>query len=88
MIKITPDKWKHFYVGLVLGAITYITIYYFFNFRTTTNIAVSLGIVATASYVFELFSLVTGKGHYEIMDAVAGIIGGAIGITVVLFILP
>jgi hypothetical protein len=87
MIKITPDKWKHFFVGLVLGAIASLFLYYFFRFQLATIIAVSLGTVATISYVFELFSMVTGKGHHEIMDAIAGIIGGAVGISIVLFIL-
>lgn len=88
MIKIAPDKWKHFFVGLVLAAATYLVAHYFFNFRTATVIVVSLGMVVTVSYVFELFSLVTGKGHYELMDAVAGIAGGAVAIAILLFALP
>jgi len=88
MIKITPDKWKHFYVGLILGVIIYLFIYYVFQWHTATIVAVTLGIVVTVSYVFELFSLATGKGHYEFLDAVAGIVGGAVGITILIFILP
>jgi hypothetical protein len=37
--------------------------------------------------VFELFSLVTGKGHYETADAIASIIGGLAGIGVSVFFL-
>lgn len=88
MIKITRDKWKHFYVGFILGIIIYLFIYYVFHFRTATIIALTLGIVVTVSYVFELFSLVTGKGHYEVLDAVAGIIGGSAAIAALVFILP
>ena len=51
------------------------------------------GIIATSiiviaiSYGFEVFSLITKKGHYEILDAVAAIIGGAIGMAIILLIL-
>lgn len=37
-----------------------------------------IGIVVI-SYGFELFSLVTGKGHHELMDAVAAVVGGVLG---------
>ena len=87
MIRITPDKWKHFFVGLFLGAVVYLFIYYFLKFRTVTIIAVTLGAVVTVSYVFELFSLVTGKGHYEFLDAFAGILGGGTAIAVLIFTL-
>ena len=87
MIKITPDKWKHFFVGLLMGLVIYLFVYYLFHLRTTTIIAVTMGIVVTVSYVFELISRVTGKGHYEIMDAVAGIVGGALAVGILLLIL-
>jgi hypothetical protein len=35
--------------------------------------------VVAVSYGFELFSLVTGRGHHEVLDAVAAVIGGIIG---------
>lgn len=44
-------------------------------------------VVIAISYGFEIFSLITKKGHYEILDAIAAIIGGAIGIAVILLIL-
>jgi hypothetical protein len=31
-------------------------------------------------YGFELFSKFTGKGHYELMDAVAAVVGAVLGI--------
>jgi lipopolysaccharide export LptBFGC system permease protein LptF len=88
MIKIPADKRKHFYVGLFLGGIIYLLTYYLFRFKTTTIIAVTLGIVATISYVFELFSKVTGEGHYEVLDAIAGIAGGSVAIALLVWILP
>jgi len=87
MKKIAPDKWKHFYVGIVLGVLAYCFFHYLLPFRPATIIALSLGIVVSVSYLFELFSLVTGKGHYELMDAIASIIGGAAGISITILFL-
>jgi hypothetical protein len=39
--------------------------------------------VVAISYGFELYSKYTGHGHYEVMDAVAAIIGGVLGMGVV-----
>ncbi|MFN2458854.1 MAG: hypothetical protein ABR502_11695 [Chitinophagaceae bacterium] len=36
-------------------------------------------LVIAINYGFELFSKITGKGHYDFLDAVAGTIGSAIG---------
>jgi hypothetical protein len=41
-----------------------------------------LFLVVAASYGFELISLVTGKGYYDLVDAIAGVIGGIIGMAV------
>lgn len=35
--------------------------------------------VCAISYGFELISLISGKGHYEIKDAIASVIGGVVG---------
>jgi glycopeptide antibiotics resistance protein len=40
-------------------------------------------IVISISYGFELFSKITRIGHYDIMDAVASIIGGVAGMGIV-----
>jgi len=40
-------------------------------------------LAAAISYGFELFSKITGHGHYEIADAVASIIGAGIGMALV-----
>ncbi len=88
MIRIDPDKWKHFFVGIALGLFAFCFFRYLFPFRSTTTIALSLGIVISISCLFELFSLVTGKGHYDVMDAIASILGGSIGIAIPFFIFP
>ena len=41
-------------------------------------------LVVAISYGFELFSKITGRGHYEIADAIASIIGGSIGMAIAL----
>lgn len=82
MIKIAPDKWKHFLVGILMG----ITLQTFFRYIIPQHFV--LGIVLTfimviaISYGFELFSLITKKGHYDIIDAIAGIIGGVVGMAI------
>ena len=44
---------------------------------------ISFIIVVAISYGFELYSKYIGHGHYEVMDAVAAIIGGVLGMGVV-----
>ncbi len=81
---IAPDKWKHFIVGIGMGAFLQgVSYYLFWPSLLQTSLAAFIAVVVI-SYGFELFSLITRKGHYEIMDAVAAIIGGLIGMGVVL----
>ena len=44
---------------------------------------ITLLIVIIISYGFELFSKITGMGHYDFMDAVASVIGGVAGMGIV-----
>ena len=50
------------------------------------GIIIAFILVICISYGFELYSLITKKGHYEILDAVASIIGGAIGMGIILLV--
>jgi hypothetical protein len=79
-MKIAPDKWKHFFVGIVMGAV----LQGFFSFLLDARIGLSISLAFVFSiaiaYGFELFSKFTGKGHYDVMDAVAGVVGAVIGI--------
>lgn len=86
MVKIAPDKKKHFWVGMLMGAIFRIFIIYFFSQNYWLSILITFLLVVAVCYGFELFSLITKIGHYEILDAVAGIIGGTIGMVIILFI--
>ncbi|MEZ2440454.1 hypothetical protein AB6805_01940 [Chitinophaga sp. RCC_12] len=77
--KIAPDKWKHFFVGIPMGAVLEVASAMMFPGSPLLAALVALAMIIVISYGFELFSLITGKGHYDVMDAVASIIGGIIG---------
>ena len=85
-MKIAPDKRKHFFVGIVMGAV----LQAFFSFLLDDHraLAILLAIIFSIAiaYGFELFSKFTGKGHYEVMDAVAGVAGAAVGIAGVVLV--
>ena len=79
-MKIGLDKWKHFYVGMLLGAVLQVALGYLLGPSSLTAIFSSLALLVIICYGFEIFSLVTGLGHYEWADAVSGIVGGIIGL--------
>ncbi len=86
--KIAPDKWKHFFVGIAMGAVLQLTGWWLLPGHIYWATIIAFAIVFAVSYGFELFSKFTGMGHYDIMDAVASIIGGIAGMGVIwLFIL-
>ena len=87
MKKIARDKWKHFYVGIALGVMTCWLCHLYWPLQPVLAVIVSLIIIISICYGFELFSLITGRGHYELKDALAGIIGGVLGLLVFLFLL-
>ncbi len=76
--KIAPDKKKHFIVGIPLGVFLQLVAGYFFS-GTLIPALLAFFVLSLICYGFELFSLVTGKGHADNMDAIAGILGGMIG---------
>lgn len=86
MIKIAPDKKKHFWVGMLVGAILQIFTLYLFPQHYIISIIITFVLIVALTYGFELFSLITKRGHYEILDAIAGTIGGAIGMVIILLI--
>ncbi len=83
---IAPDKWKHFYVGIIMGAVLQTFSLYLLTAHPVIATSIAFVLVVAISYGFELFSLLTGKGHYDVMDAVAGTIGGVLGMTAMLVI--
>lgn len=85
-MKIARDKWKHFYVGIAMGI--FLQVFFSQFLLKPVGKAAWLAFVASfaIAYSFELFSKFTGKGHYEMMDAVAGTTGAVVGIGVVLLL--
>ena len=81
--RIARDKWRHFFAGIAMGFVLQIISIFLFP-TLFSAIWVSLLIVIVVSFGFELFSLVTGFGHYDFMDAIATIIGGVLGIGFIL----
>ncbi|MFT3979409.1 MAG: hypothetical protein QM687_02995 [Ferruginibacter sp.] len=83
---IQPDKVKHIIAGFAIGLLLPFSIEWIFAFPLSFNLALSAILLAMISYGFELFSLITGRGHYDIMDAVATVAGGvpALGIAAML----
>lgn len=81
-MKIARDKWKHFYVGLAMGLLfEAAAVWLLPGYLVAGGLAVFV-VIIFISYGFELFSKFTGHGHYEVMDAVAAIIGGVLGMAV------
>jgi hypothetical protein len=79
LIKIAPDKWKHFFVGILLGVALQTFTWHLMPQHYVISAIITFILLIAICYGFELFSLITKKGHYEILDAIAGIIGGVIG---------
>lgn len=78
--KIAPDKKKHFLVGIPLGLLLQLVASIVLLASPVTATLLSFLALAAICYGFELVSLLTGKGHADNMDAIAGILGGIIGI--------
>jgi len=84
--KIAPDKWKHFFVGIGMGIILQAFISFLLKDHLIWATAIAFVLVLGISYGFELFSKFTGMGHYDFIDAVAGAIGGSLGMVIVLLV--
>jgi hypothetical protein len=78
-MKIAQDKWKHFFVGIGMGVVIEAFLHWLVPGHRIITTIVTFFIVVAISYGFELYSKFTGRGHYEVMDAVAAVIGGIIG---------
>lgn len=63
-----------------MGAVLFIASFMFLQQNWVLAIAVSTVLTVVISYGFELFSLISGWGHYEFKDAIASIIGGIVGL--------
>lgn len=81
--KIEPDKWKHFFVGIAMGVVLQVFFWFLFPGQLLLVSGLALLMVVIISYGFELFSKFSGYGHYDFIDAVAGVIGGILGMAAV-----
>lgn len=77
---LAPDKWRHFYAGILMGAVLQLLGWWLMPNHIGLSVLLVLGLVIIISYGFELFSLITGLGVYDFMDAVASAIGGVLGL--------
>jgi hypothetical protein len=85
--KIGRDKWKHFFVGIAMGIVLQWAGGVFLPGHTGWATAIALIIIIIISYGFELFSKFSGMGRYDVMDAVASILGGVAGMSTIWIIL-
>jgi len=85
-MKIAKDKWKHFFVGIAMGAVLQGFFFYLVHFRLSVSIVLTLIFSVIIGYGFELFSKFTGRGHYEVMDAVAAVIGAVLGMSMIILL--
>lgn len=83
-MKITPDKWKHFWVGIAMGLVLQALGWWLLPLSVLAISIIVLIIIIAISYGFELFSKITGLGRYDIMDAVFSVVGGLIGMGIIL----
>jgi hypothetical protein len=83
-MKIAPDKWKHFFAGILMGTVLQAAGWWILPAQLIMVSIVAFIIIIMVSYGFELYSKITGHGHYEVMDAVASVIGGLLGMGIIL----
>jgi hypothetical protein len=77
--KIAPDKWRHFFAGISMGIFLQPVSLWLLPAHGWLATVLVFTVIACISYGFELFSKFTGRGVYEVMDAVASVIGGIAG---------
>jgi glycopeptide antibiotics resistance protein len=77
--KIAPDKWRHFFVGIAMGVILQAFLLFLIQAYPILATLITFLLIIAISYGFELTTKLTGRGHYDLMDAVASIIGGVLG---------
>ena len=82
--KVAPDKWKHFFVGIVMGAVFQGFTSFLLRDHLILATVIAFILVIAVSYGFELFSKTTSFGIYDFIDAVASAIGGVIGMALAL----
>lgn len=85
-MKIAPDKWIHFFAGIAMGAMLQAFFSFLLDGAPGLSILLALIFSSAVAYGFELFSKFTGKGHYDLRDAVATMFGAIPGIGIIVLI--
>lgn len=85
-MKIAKDKWKHFFVGIAMGAVLQGFFFYLIKLHLLASTLLAFLFSIAIGYGFELYSKFTGKGHYEVMDAVAAVIGAVLGMSAIILL--
>ncbi|HTN46220.1 MAG TPA: hypothetical protein VL098_07710 [Flavipsychrobacter sp.] len=78
-MKIDQDKWKHFYVGMLMAVFFQILLQLCFQLAFNEAVIVGFILVNIVGFGFELFSYMTKWGHAELKDAFATLLGGVAG---------
>ena len=78
-MNIAPDKWRHFFAGILMGTVLQAFLLFLIPAHPLITIAIALVLIIAISYGFELVSKITGRGVYDVMDAVASTLGGVVG---------
>jgi hypothetical protein len=81
---IKKDKWRHFIVGVCMGLLFEGVALHYFPDSPWAGSFIVFGFVLLICYGFELASLVFKRGHYDVIDAVAGILGGLMGMVIMI----
>ena len=86
-MKLEADKWRHIIAGFFIGLVLPLMGYYIFGLPIVSNYFLSFFGLVLISYGFEVFSFVTGMGHYDLVDAIVTAIGGLPGLALSAFFL-
>ena len=73
-------------VGIAMGLLLPLAGHFLLPNHPYLSGTLSFCIIVAISYGFELTSKLTGRGHYDIMDAVASTLGGLLGMAVIVLV--
>lgn len=85
-MKIGYDKWKHFYVGMLMAIFFQIIMQFHFRVDFWQALGINMLFVNAIGFGFELFSKITGWGHAELNDALATLLGGVASAVIILLL--
>jgi hypothetical protein len=80
------EKCMHFFVGITIGVVAQALIWWLLPPQIKLITVVTLMLVMVLNYGFDLISKIEGKGSYDVLNAAAGTIGGAVGMAVILVV--